>query len=400
MVTNQGLLEISELSSRAETLARGTPADRAQSAVLLARIKSVREQECSSDEMRARYTGALVEEVGSGEVTETRYMKAFHRYLYHGDQIYTQSQEHRDLLAGTQTFGYTQGAAGGYIVPQTYSDDLKIALSQVDPLLSSNICHFVMEDTPFLRPQQISGYDLSTISATQILETAQQTTSNFPPVLGRILRANITYRISIAASIEAEDDVPSVMQKFIIAYGVGFARKLGQDCISGNGTTAPQGLLTALTPSYTTTTTGKIGLADLNSIYFLVNRVYRASARCAWLMSDGVYERCRAAVDLQGRPLINIVDDRETLFGKPIYISPTLVNPGGSLALQSTIIFGDFSAFHIRVSKPTLQRVINSSIADITSGRSLYVARIKMDSALFDPSSGSAPPIVSATVVA
>ena len=173
------------------------------------------------------------------------------------------------------------------------------------------------------------------------------------------------------------------------------ARKLGADAISGNGTTQPQGLLTALpTPSYSTTS-GKIILADLLAAFFGVNKVYRSQPKCGWLCGDTVYQRIRAAVDDQHRPLLDVQDDRELLLGKPVYVSPSVT---GVASGNGVLIFGDLDHFHIRVSRPTLQRTTQNSINDITKGETLWVGRIRMDSALFDPSSGNAPPITSITV--
>jgi len=45
-----------------------------------------------------------------------------------------------------------------------------------------------------------------------------------------------------------------------------------------------------------------------------------------------------------------------------------------------------------------MQRVGQASLEDVTSGRSQLVGRVRADSALFDPSNGSAPPIITATV--
>jgi len=68
-------------------------------------------------------------------------------------------------------------------------------------------------------------------------------------------------------------------------------------------------------------------------------------------------------------------------------------------ASNSSLIWGDLSAFHIRCSRATLQRAINAANT-IEYGKVLYIARIRMDSALFDPSGGSAPPLVNATITA
>jgi HK97 family phage major capsid protein len=309
------------------------------------------------------------------------------------------------LQAGSQTISYTQGAAGGFLIPLDYEKIVFAALAQTDPLFSPGVCRFTMADTPTLQPQQISGWDLSSITASQINETSQQTAGNVPNVLGRVLRGSITYRVSLAASFEAEQDIPGTMSKLAMAMGIGFARKLGQDAINGNGTTQPQGIVTPLTSIYTTANSGKIVADDLTAIYFAVNRIYRSSALCSWLVSDSTYRRIREAVDLNGRPLINMVDDRETILGKPVYICPSLPFAGTqgspSVTTNSTIVFGDLSHFFVRCSKATLQRALNTTIADISHGQALYVARIRMDSAVFDPSvNNSAPPIVIATVLA
>jgi HK97 family phage major capsid protein len=405
MLTPKAALEISLLADKAQALsATGNAQDRAVASVLLSKIKNIRSQECSSDELRATYAEQLISSLKPETATTTSsesYKRAFHRYLYSGEKHMSDS-ERRDLEVGTQTISWTQGAAGGYLVPLDYERTVFTALAQTDPVVSSSVTGFTTTDSPSLQPQILQGWDLSSIEATQIGETVQQTAGSFPTVNGRVLAANKVFKVSLAASFEAETDVPGTMAKMATAFGIGFARRLGADAINGNGITTLQGLLTAITvPSYTTGS-GKITYNDLSSIYFGVNKVYRSSARCAWLMSDSVYERVRNAVDNQGRPLLDFVDDKETILGKPVYITPSLGAVGGSLALNSTIVFGDLSHYVIRTSKPTLQRSINTLAADVTRGEALYIARIRADAAVFDPSSGSTgyPPIITATVTA
>ena len=121
--------------------------------------------------------------------------------------------------------------------------------------------------------------------------------------------------------------------------------------------------------------------------------------KCGWICGDGVYQRIRQAVDGAGRPLLSIQDDTETLLGKPLYVSPSAQSSRRCHSLGfGALIFGDLDHFHIRVSRPTLQRTTQQIGTDVTKGEALYIARIRMDSALFDPSAGSAPPLVWAEV--
>ncbi len=390
MVTNQGLLEISELSSRAETLARGTPADRAQSAVLLARIKSVREQECSSDEMRSRYTGALVEEVGSGEVDERRYQRGFEHMVRFGDKIHTDTPEFRDLLVGTSTIAYTNGPQGGYGIPLLYLETVGEGMSQTDPVLSANLTDFVMEDSTTLQPMTVQGFDLSVITAQLISEAGQQLAQPFPAISGgKVLRGNRIWRTAVSGSLEAEQDIRGYLQKICRAFGVGFGRSLGQAAV--------QDLLVALPTSSYSTGPGIVTANDILAIYFNVNRFHRNQSKCSWLMSDFSYERVRKAVDSQGRPLISLIDDREMLLGKPLHVSPSF-GGGGSPTVGGTIAFGDFSHWHLRCSRPTLMRSINVANSGAEFGKAYFTGRIRFDSQYLDESAGVFPPVTIATV--
>jgi HK97 family phage major capsid protein len=399
VLSSKCIVEIQLLSDRAAQLARGSVSDRAESSALLAKIKNLREAGESSDELRARYAEQTVLDARTdGKPTDYAYQRAFEKYVFVGDER-SLEPEQRSLLAGSLSLQYSTGSLGGYLVPWVYNSTLFKALAQTDPLLSSDVCDFVVEPTSTLQPQQIIGYDLSTISAVQISESSNQAVGTFPAVSGKTMRSNITYRLSLGASFEAEEDVPGTLQKMAAAYGVGFARRLGADATVGNGIGSPQGIQTALTSSYTSWYMNGEVYQDWVNIFFNVNALYRSQPKCAWLMSDSVYQRLRKTTDPLGRPILDMIDDREMLLGKKIFISPSLGVVGGSPAQNSTVIFGDLSYFHIRCSAPTMQRAINTP-GFIETGQALYVARIRMDSQYLDPSNGATPPITSATIQA
>jgi HK97 family phage major capsid protein len=402
-LSDKAILEVAELSSEAERLARGSGSERKRADILVQRIAAIRQVGLSSSEMRLRYANALSDSLN--KPNEVVYEKRFLAFITGGPE-----PETRDLLAGTQTISATTGPEGGYSVPVQFEGQVFEAMREVDPVLNPDVTDFTVEKTPTLQPKQLSGYDLSTIEAALIGETVQQTDGTFPTVSGRVLRGDLIYKLSIADSWEAEEDVPAVIEKFTRAYGVGFARRLGADAILGNGTTQPQGIYTAAPASGVTLGSGNYAQAvgnvtheEIAAVFFNVNRAYRALPRCGWLMPDSVYQAIRNAVDGNGRPLIAVSkDDTETLFGKPVYISPSLPgiinNANASLAQNGALLFGDLGHFHVRCSRPTIQRVLNSTVFDITKGLVGYVGRVRMDSALFDPSGGAAPPIVSAVV--
>src|SRR5208337_5179491 len=113
-----------------------------------------------------------------------------------------------------------------YLVPFAYDPTVREAISQVDPVLDPSVTDFSMTDGPFLQPEQISGYDLSTISAVLVAEAAQQTAQTIPVVLGATLRADKVFKATFGATIEAETDIPAFGEKITRAASVALARKI------------------------------------------------------------------------------------------------------------------------------------------------------------------------------
>jgi HK97 family phage major capsid protein len=407
MISRKCLAEVREMNTLAKELrARGKTTEAAD---LEKRAQAINDTGFSTDELREMHTANLLDESGaSAKITQAspEYREAFYRYLATGEE----QREFRDVLVGgggDMSIAYTQLSQGGPLVPIETEQRMFEAIAQTDPLLSDQVVDFWMSPTPYvLKPHVLTGVDLSSVAAQNIAETVKQSPQAVPTVAGKTLRGNIGYRFALAASIEAETDIPNWLAKYARIAGVAFARTIGKDAAFGNGgLNTPAGLFPFLGPSVYQTGTGKITLTDINTIFYKVDAAYRAQPKCAWVMSDAVYQRLRNAVDASNRPLIDVADGTQTLIGKPIYISPSMSN---SLLSEGfgALIFGDLDHFHVRVSKPYLKREINSgrpgysqvATGGIEFGECLYVSRIKMDCSLFDPSALSNPPIVWAAV--
>ena len=362
------LVEVDEISARAETSKR----DEQRVNVLLAKISALKQN-----------PGAVADNT----------VRNWFRAIAKGQDP---GVEYRatDMLAGTQSISYTQGAEGGYLVPQEFHNEVVFGISQNDPFLDENLVSLIESDTFRLRPYSIPGWDLSAFAAAQITEANQQNPQTVPTVATSLLNG-YTFRASLDASFELEeDDFQPVIDQMKKAYTLAFARGIGAALATGNGSSAPQGVLTGSSNSgITTSGSGVINAADIESIYFAVDRIYRSSTKCAWAMSDAVYQQVRKAVDNNLRPLINVVGDRELLMGKPILVSPSISATAG----QKGIVFGDLSYFFVRISKMVLTRNTQAP-GYVEKGKALYTARMRADSKVFDPTGGSKPPIVYATL--
>jgi len=350
----------------------------------------------SSDEMRSRYASALRQEIAP-VLDPEKYKRHFLRYLHSGIET-----EFRDFLAGTQSIAWTSGAAGGYTVPQLWENVIYETVAEIDPLLDASVTDFRVSAKPGLGPVNVMAWDLSQIAASVPGEAQQQDSLTIPTPKNVLLKSALSYRTTLGMSLEFEQDsalFENGVDKMVRAGSVGIARKLASDCVTGTNVTA--GLLSSLTSSYTTNYfPDAIGLFDIARMYFAVNRAYRAQPTCGWLMNDLTYELFRTAVDSNNRPLVNMVDDKETVMGKRVYISPSMPAPTVSPVASGKVVFGDLSALHIRMGAPTLQRIQNSALSamDITYGRVGYIFRAQADCAYLDPSNGASSPLALATV--
>lgn len=310
-------------------------------------------------------------------------------------------REIRTMEAGTQSITYSQGGPGGYLVPQDFEEDIIFGMAQVDPLLDKKVVN--LTKTKGARPLVVPGWDLSTIAASLVAEGAQQNDGSVPAVSG-VQLGGYTFRASLSATLELEeDDFEPVLNQMKEAYSVAFARGIGAYLITGNGSTAPEGVLTGaansgvtLDPTITNDVSNTLN-DQFQDVYFSVNRIYRASKKCAWVMSDDTYKWIRKLTDKSARPLIDIRKDKEEIMGKPVLISPSMTSYAASPLVPGKIVFGDLSHYKVRTSQVTITRNIQAP-GYIEYGKALYTARMRADAKVADPTSGATPPIVYATI--
>jgi HK97 family phage major capsid protein len=100
----------------------------------------------------------------------------------------------------------------------------------------------------------------------------------------------------------------------------------------------------------------------------------------------------RSLSDKQARPLINIVNDRETILGKPVFISPSIPSYSTSPLVVGKLLFGDLSHFVARISPLSIQRRTQAP-GYAENFKALYVSLARCDGALIDPTDGNYSPV-------
>jgi HK97 family phage major capsid protein len=357
-----------------------TKADLKRADVLIAQASGLK----SRYERQVRLADAMgvpLEQVTRGAVTEEQRNAAeeresFRRYVAYGD------------LPQHRTYSPLTEDNTGFIVPQTFFKTLLTGVSQYTELFDSRNVRLIETDNA--RIMKLPQIDLSSISSSIVGQGADAApVAN--PIIGGLTLNRFTYRTNpIAATIELEQDsFEDITEILVQAFGVGLARGIGSDLVSGSGSGAPQGILTAASDS-TVTSASSTGFtkSELQAMYFSVNRAYRVSPKCAWLMNDITYNAILGLKDATtNRPLVNITEDGEKLFGKRILLSPDMPTAAGSKA----VLFGDFGQYVVRVARNSVKVRRNFEVPNYAEkGAALYTCYVQIDAALNAPN-GVAP---------
>jgi HK97 family phage major capsid protein len=303
-------------------------------------------------------------------------------------------EEFRDYLLGrtkasTRTYSALTEANTGQVVPASFYHQLLTGMSQYTELMNPDNVSLIESEKAL--PLTIPEIDLSTITSAIVAQGVDAPPVANPTISSMVLNG-FSYRTNpIASTFELEQDsfeaITDVLTK---AFSVGLARGIGGDLINGSGSGSPTGLLTAATDSGIVSSAAlTYTSADLREIFFKVNRAYRVSPKCAWVMNDTTYENIRSLSDTSGRPLISIVEDKELLFGKPLRISPDMPITSGSKSL----LFGDLSQFQVRLVRSGVMVRRNLQAPGYAEkGAALYTCYARVDSAL--NTVGSTSPVV------
>ena len=375
-------LERRELQNQIDSLLAKenlTASERKQCDLLMSKAKSLRSQE----ERQARLAAAMAEtgQTLNDEQRRNSDLEEFRNYVAYG-----QLPERRTYSPLTED--------SGFIVPLSFYKTLMTAVAQYTELMDSTNVRLI--ETDDARVMRVPSIDLTSISSAIVGQGVDAPPVANPAISGLTL-SRFSYRTNpIAASLEVEQDsFESITQILTEAFGVGLARGIGSDLVNGNGTTAPQGVLTgAANSGVSSVVSGVWNADDLTNIYFSVNRAYRVSKRCAWLMRESTYEQIRKLKDSQTRPLLDVTEDGETLLGKRILFSPDMPAPTSG---NKSICFGDFGQYVVRIARNGVKVRRNVEAPGYAEqGTALYTAFLQAD-AKINALNGAAPIVYATT---
>lgn len=320
--------------------------DRAEKAAQLA---ADNEFEAKADEAKARQIRSAGREL-------------FAKWLKGGDKALT-AQDWADVRAAMST---TTASEGGYTVPTD------VASRIIEVLKAYGGVRGVANVISSSQGNDINFPTSDGTSEVGELVGQNATATAADPTFGVVTLK--TYKFSskvVAVPFELLQDSNADIEGFITRrLGERLARIENQMFTTGNGTTQPQGVVTAAASGKVGTTgqTTTVLFDDLVDLVHSVDPAYRAG-NCRFMLNDATLKVIRKLKDSQGRPIFMPGYDGlggamgDTILGYPVTINQDMAAPAAN---AKSILFGDFSRYLIRdVMGMTLFRFEDSAYAKL-----------------------------------
>jgi HK97 family phage major capsid protein len=177
----------------------------------------------------------------------------------------------------------------------------------------------------------------------------------------------------IPYSIEIGQDWPDFQAEMGRLLGIGYDELLLSKFSTGNGTTEPRGIVTALNATTNqqviSLTDGSFGYQDVYSTWKALPQKYRR--RASWMMSVGVNNAIRqfGASNVYHAATVPLpAGAAEVLFNRPVLENPYFADFTGTTGAESRLVVGDFSNYVI-ARRQGMNVELVPQLFDVTNNR-------------------------------
>ena len=267
----------------------------------------------------------------------------FNKYLRYGMQEL--NREERYLLRGTnpQT---TADSAGGYTIPEGWTSELDWAKQFVGEVES--VARVFSTATGNTLP--IPKVNDTAVDAA--LQTEGSATTVADMTFGNTDLSAYTYSTLVKVSKQLlQDEEVNLIGYLTELLGQRIARATNAALTTGDGSSKPNGIITAATVGKTAASATAITHEELIDLYYSVDPAYRMGNSCYYMMNDAVHAAVRklgltAAENFN--PITFSNDGTMFILGKEVKINQDMAS--AITTGNKTILFGDFSGYAVRVA--------------------------------------------------
>lgn len=327
------------------------------------------------------------------EQRQAREAEVFWKAMKHGVRALNDDERRlfhsrKAELRGTNPQITVTDSLGGYLVPTGFSNELETRMKYYGGML---------EACRILRTENGEVIEWPTLDDTST--TGNLTSESSPSIavsdltFGQKLLEAYTYDSgTIKVSVQLlQDSYFNLEEEVMARFAERLGRKLNTDLTTGDGSSKPNGIVTALNAAgrlVTAADNTTFSRTDLVDLEHGVDRAYRiaSSPNVGYMMNDAIFKVIKKLSfgSSDDRPLwqTSIRDGApDTLEGYRYWINNDMA---AALANDAkTVIFGDFSKYIIRIARDTVMVPLRERFMD--SLQVGYIAFMRADGELIQP---------------
>ncbi|WP_395444047.1 phage major capsid protein [Caulobacter sp. UC70_42] len=292
-----------------------------------------------------------------------------------GHELPESGREFRDQNVGTNS-------AGGYLVPAQFQANLIKAQKAFGPMNDDSVISYLNTGTgakltwPKMDDTANKGRMIGEATALQSNASVTFSTIDLDAYKG----TSDIILVSDELLNDAEISIESILTD-AIAERLG--RLVNYQLTVGTGTSAPNGLITAVgTPSLLTTANAVIATDDILNLSHEVDPAYRGNPGVGFMFNDATLLDLKKKKDNNGNYIWQpgtVQGAAPTIFGYKYAINQDMA----SIATGNVpVVFGDFKKYQARRVNNVVIKRLNERFAD--SGQVAFLAFIRFDGDLMD----------------
>jgi len=291
---------------------------------------------------------------------------AFSKYLRHGMGSLNAQERSMIQKRGTETQatvgGTPEGALGGFLVPQEFSNELDVATlftGEVERLAKKlNTASGGLLDYPTVDD---TGTDANLVTETSGVTVQDMTFAN-----AQLSAYNYSSLVKVSQQL-LQDSAFDLNSFLVEAMGERIARATNAAFTTGTGSSQPQGIVTGSSLGNTAAGAAAITADDVLDLIYSVDASYRNKASFGLMAHDNIIAAVRAlGVGATNDFPIFIpsmeVGQPDRIFGIPVYVNNDMQS---SIATATkTMIAADFSKYVVRNAGGVQMLRLNERFAD------------------------------------
>ncbi|CDO37138.1 phage major capsid protein [Novosphingobium sp. KN65.2] len=305
-----------------------------------------------------RRPGANGEQRGSDDGDKVDYRTAFAQWLAAGGDKSEMSAEARSVLAGgfhkpEERAQTTSNTAGGYTIPTEVMPELVKSMLAWGPMYDPGVTREMVTSSgnpltfPTVNDTAVTA-GASGGEAVTLTDDGGKDATFGQKTLGAYAFDTEWLRVSKELADDSIFNMESVLADLL---GERLGRIANLNLTTGNGSTAPNGIVTAAAAATAAASTSAITYDEILNFEHSVDPAYRTGPKVRYMMHDTTLLAIRKLKDGDGNYLWQMGNVQQgvpnVINGRPYSINQAMANVGSG-AGSKVLLFGDFGKYVVR----------------------------------------------------